>query len=546
MNDNYRCGYDWFDYSQSIESNKIGHEIDNDHEYEPGHIVASESVRHNYKTHRSGNTFRIIGSKISRSAIFELETNHQSQSHFDDAGVIIPVTCVDTSYPSLLKNIELMCAPKRHGWRIIDSTSLDHKNMWEIQDILEERSINTSHSVHNSQGVLERKSTYQIPISGSVHVKIKDVSSFDKKMNTIKFYSNDYPTDPYVIYRISGKRLEVVISHIFPTMPTHITKIGFKITSSSQSQECDTKSAIIRNNREWDPSTKSLTKITDMKNHINPFRSWFYGTCENAYWQPPTSTKPNDHVILDMGKNMKVKYISTMGRPPKTRLYPLKGEDEHNSHLQKNPIRVFESQPKEFVTKYALYGRMESGSWVHVGNYAGNSDVVSEVVHNISNDMTDSFCPRYLKIVPLSHFGAKSMRFMLYGDIADVAPLIEESSQYITYTLLEMKNHFIVKEQSVMVADVIIVCSQNQFMHEQTPNNYVANLLIFITLIQTNLWNQGIRIILIYDLFKICLKCSLNFPVKEYDFHFVKDSFDFMIDIFKICTFSQGVLNFIQ
>lgn len=411
-------------------------------EYEDGHIDVSEPVKHNYKTHRSGNTFRLTGSKISgyRSSSFELETDHRAHIHIEDSHVVIPVTDVDTTFPELLKSIQSGCTPGRSlfgfSYGSVSFSSLNHDSMWEIQEILEKKSIKTSHSAHNAHGVMERSTIYQLPVTGLIQMKIKgDFTQSTENRNTFEWNSQVYLRDPDIIYTVSGNRLQVAIAYNYASMPTNISKIKFSVSSSQQSSECNTKSAIIMNNREWDPVTKSLVKITDIRHGFSSFRSWFYNNYENAYWQPVTSTKSSDCVILDMGKNTRIKYISTMGRPPKTRLYPSRGENPTNSNLHKNPITIFDSQAKEFVTKYALYGRMESGQWIHIGNYSGNSDCVTEVAHNISTDMAENFSPRYLKIVPISYFGAKSMRFMLYGDASDNEPMEEETTKYITYTL---------------------------------------------------------------------------------------------------------------
>jgi len=83
------------------------------------------------------------------------------------------------------------------------------------------------------------------------------------------------------------------------------------------------------------------------------------------------------------------------------------------------------STPREYVTKYALYGRTEHSQWIFIGNYIGNSDPYIEKINNLTNDIRDSVKFRYIKIVPLAYHGEKSMRFMLYGDIADHPETIE-------------------------------------------------------------------------------------------------------------------------
>lgn len=191
-----------------------------------------------------------------------------------------------------------------------------------------------------------------------------------------------------------------LIQNLVPTLS--IDKIRSTLSYSSLSMR--------KNGMEWDKGRNMLLKKTH--GVYNMFQ-------ESNYWAP-SDVKSESYVILDMNRETVVRYISVMGRPPRVRNFPNRIQDKGYSCLEyENRIPVLMENFDEYVTKFALYGRMEKSKWIHIGTYTGNNNTHTEVLIDISSDIPDGFSFRYLKVAPLTYVGNKSMRFCLYGNVDD-------------------------------------------------------------------------------------------------------------------------------
>mmetsp|Transcript_66720 Transcript_66720/g.169090 ORF Transcript_66720/g.169090 Transcript_66720/m.169090 type:complete len:500 (-) Transcript_66720:266-1765(-) len=134
---------------------------------------------------------------------------------------------------------------------------------------------------------------------------------------------------------------------------------------------------------------------------------------------------------VDLGANCQVTFISTQGRFP-----PIQGTDkETGSRI------VQEGHPayNNWVLSYELSCRAASGRhWVSLGEFKGNSDMNTEVAH----EMAVLTC-RYLRFRPLQYNGQPAMRVGVYGKRLDMEGLRRrpESEEMVQYSIHRIKEN---------------------------------------------------------------------------------------------------------
>jgi hypothetical protein len=412
-----------------------------------------------YKTHRSGNTFRQKGH--NHSYVRDIAFEGDNVEMIDNHGKIleVPVSDLEIEFPEMLKillsklNSNFFC--KSH------ENFMNRTGLWTIQDFLETKSTKKENKTYISCGVVRHENTYEMPIVEFKKIPVKDGLTLYKDRDKFEWNGIVYQSDPDIIYEFkqhnyvhgestksyirSDKSLknhfgkyydiDVAIRYEFADLPSNVTRIDFNITYNDSYPGCNPKRALIDNGRIWNSKTKKLVKPDESSPKFGSnLHHWNY--MNNGYWRPNESNKKS-HVILDMGKPTKVKYISTLGRPPICSFYPKDDRERIIDGKRFDKILIVDSAPREYVTKYSLHGRTEHGKWIFIGNYTGNCDPYVEKINDLTNDLSDSIKYRYLKVEPLSHYDAPSMRFMLFGDIADIPEqvVLNEVPEKIKYTI---------------------------------------------------------------------------------------------------------------
>lgn len=133
-------------------------------------------------------------------------------------------------------------------------------------------------------------------------------------------------------------------------------------------------------------------------------------------WCAPVSYGKNAwdaHLEVDLGADCRVTWVSTQGRFP-----PISGTDRDTG------IRtIHEGHPafRNWVKSYELSFRTESGQWVSLGEFKGNSDMVTEVPHKLLPVNQEPLRCRYLRFRPLRFEGLPGMRVGVYGERLDAS-----------------------------------------------------------------------------------------------------------------------------
>lgn len=134
---------------------------------------------------------------------------------------------------------------------------------------------------------------------------------------------------------------------------------------------------------------------------------------------------------IDLGKNTVVTHVSTMGK-------------RHDIHRHGAELHYVEETAKNWVSTYVLYARRDSQHvYTRLGKYSGNTDRLTEVVHELDQPMN----VRYLLFVPLSHSNYRTMQIGIFGP----SEKPDTGSENIEYTLImpckKSHNHRLRKEK---------------------------------------------------------------------------------------------------
>lgn len=136
---------------------------------------------------------------------------------------------------------------------------------------------------------------------------------------------------------------------------------------------------------------------------------------------------------VDLGATCQVTFVSTQGRFP-----PIQGTDkETRSRIVQEGHLAYNN----WVMSYEISYRSASGhDWVSLGEFKGNSDMNTEVAH----EMTSLTC-RFLRFRPLQYHGQPAMRVGVYGKRTDMEGLrrkhMPESDEVVQYSIHRMKEN---------------------------------------------------------------------------------------------------------
>ena len=177
-------------------------------------------------------------------------------------------------------------------------------------------------------------------------------------------------------------------------------------------------------------------------------------------WQPSTDSD-KEYLIVDLGKNMSVTHISTMGDTPpitpfpeayydrhtrfsedydgpdpkrKELIYVLTHSDPH-SRYRRSYLQFYNPyQSGKWVESYELLVRPDHGKWICVGLYRGNTDPYCEIIHDIRRDLNDMKI-RYLKFVPKTYHIGIAMRVDVFSSASEIETMDTIDRNHIIYTL---------------------------------------------------------------------------------------------------------------
>ena len=341
------------------------------------------------------------------------------------------------------------------------SGGLGNKTGHKVMVALEEHATTKSERKALDSRQARKIIKYRVPIIRWDAVKV-DRSASDKLKNTDYEYEKDAgigiyvattvsKTENYIDYRgNSGTRTNTYITgvrrvggFVEATIPKGICPIDFKIDYSS-SMTGKTYGKINRSTA-YDPESEQMIRIGRAIDR-------------GGYWRPHTDTN-KEFLIVDLGSNTRITHISTSGAPPPVAPFPrnwwgadkfVDGYDGPNPRggsliyvLQESsgrwsaPTYLQNYRPYQdgmWVESYEIYARRDHGKWIRIGQYTGNSDPFTEVIHDMRRDLNDIKF-RYLKFVPLSYHNHVAMKV----DVFSEASAIESSSiidrSHIEYTL---------------------------------------------------------------------------------------------------------------
>jgi len=182
-----------------------------------------------------------------------------------------------------------------------------------------------------------------------------------------------------------------------------------------------------------------------------------FGLCWNCWIQDA----PESFLEVDLGANCDVTYVSTLGRFPPVSNYPdyeLMHSDFWHRESSADSACTGKHWPVvevgrpgwgQWVTKYELHARLDGGkSWTTVGVLKGNSDMISEVAHDLRELCHNSAglkC-RYLRFLPQGYHGKPALRIGVYGIHAEKKEVLsakqkeEERVKYLIPVPLTNRN----------------------------------------------------------------------------------------------------------
>lgn len=342
--------------------------------------------------------------------------------------------------------------------RLLNQKSmLAKKNTWDVIDTMESECIKKITRHHpNADG--QRIAIYTLPAVESVLQKEIPEAKFNrntlnKKKKETRWMVIDgvkYDTDlihtstfgisftPYGVYNhveppVGSERLKGAIDVKFDTKSTKSTK---SIKNSTDVDRVDRANRVKKDkkNRHDDRDSRELDICmidtrrnicsTDMhKGHMNKM----------SEHRLPICTRKVIHVDVDLGKNMQIDAVSTMGRNHEIHSR-LEYDIDHWSAMYVNKrIKFVREKESHFVTSFALlYRQHGSKNWISLGNLSGNADRLTEVLTKFD------LVARYLRFVPLTYTRSPSFQIGVFGkDILCSVPKAsierKESTEHVSH-----------------------------------------------------------------------------------------------------------------
>lgn len=333
----------------------------------------------------------------------------------------IPVTAITEQFPYDITGIDGISSGYFSGGRIGDSISTKMMEALELNSIEK-----TEYTKMHRDGQVYITSKYKVPI---IYWKDIKVSKADREREREQF--NDFTgRGIYII----NTREEIVMKNGYPNtmifyesvqkyaefleadIPRGHCPIDFKYSvSSSSTKQFNAK---IKRSQKFN---RELGHMVDLGYAVQGRSCWTAGS-ENT----------SEYITLDLGREINVTHISTMGKPPPVspfsvnnsfynkcapdykgpmrpdQIYALCGKRNEWDNVRRFIKNYDQHKEGGWVTSYDLYGRKESGKWIRIGNYRCNSDSYTEVIHDIRSDLNgEAF--RYLKINPIGFHNSISL-----------------------------------------------------------------------------------------------------------------------------------------
>jgi len=148
----------------------------------------------------------------------------------------------------------------------------------------------------------------------------------------------------------------------------------------------------------------------------------------------PEGDDPDAFLEVDLGATCQVTWVSTQGRFP-----PVAHTDEETGM---RAIREGTPLLRNWVTSYELSCRTDSGrEWAVLGTFKGNSDMTTEVAHELERAEKASLQCRYLRFRPLTYEGLPAMRVGVYGvrQAGKIPPAPKDGDDVVEYSICRMK-----------------------------------------------------------------------------------------------------------
>lgn len=160
----------------------------------------------------------------------------------------------------------------------------------------------------------------------------------------------------------------------------------------------------------------SIYQIQPINNTINCSR--FRGTGPTD----PTGPSGNcEFVTIDLGCNMEITHISTMGKYTPIYTFPMDlAERRFYNISHEKTANYYTDTSTACVTKYNVDVRVDHGrKWIRIDSFMGNLDRTTELIYSIDI----GFPVRYVRVIPVSFNNNTSMQIGLFtqGDSKMIA-----------------------------------------------------------------------------------------------------------------------------
>lgn len=406
-----------------------------------------------YKTNNSSSTFRKMGENASRGDITIKSNNMVVEKKYnqtdDRKKVMLPISEFEQFYPDFLNRLthhRLLYGITSEGIFYYEVPDLKD-GIEDIREFLEEKSIKTKIIRSNVHYRIQVKETYELPVIG-IHIMDRVTDRFYDTKNSTANKNSFYETyeslynfqgkyDPTVLYILMGvNSFARGPKYNFINAPIGTVEINFTAHNKYKS----TFAKIVKY------PADAITPNTSYKMFAQQ-SYWYFDSSLKNKKKNNTNKRMSEHIILkiDPNDNIKIKYISVMGRPYAAKYYPqyspTKGYDNiHTRAHYDNRVFIMDEpiSNTNYVKRIEVHGKVDGGKWVFIGTYDCNFDRVTEKL--IDLEIPDNFDPTYLKIIPLTYEGVPSMRFCMYGvsknTDTDTVKNFETNTDTITYTIV--------------------------------------------------------------------------------------------------------------
>ena len=360
----------------------------------------------------------------------------------------IPITVIRNEFPFDIEKIDNFHGHGigSHRWGY-NAGDIGSSVIPKIIEALEKHAIEKNTHTTLKSGQVYNIYEYKVPIIGWLDTEpVKSAPSKFDDYTGRSIYKVCHQTESVerngVIQNITViHSVQKYAEFVEAVLPNGFCPIEFKCSVSTSAKR---KHAIkIVRSQQFDPDENKMIDIGGV------------ALDRSNYWE--ADHNESAHVVLDFGSNTKVTHISTMGAPPPIEAFPTnrwceKFDESYDGPTTTNQIYVLRERTSAYsyggaylhqfdqhsfgkwVTSYDMFGRKDGGKWIKIGNYKGNTDSYTEVVHDIRPDLNgETF--RYLKIVPVSFHRKIAMKIDAFGRASDVSKISKIDKTHVIYTV---------------------------------------------------------------------------------------------------------------